>query len=122
MKEFIEKLINELEKLEEHCLYMNNWQGQTAICDAIEIVNQLAEEYGKDTNVRSNDWIPCKVGDTVYTVCAWGIESGVVGSIEIFSSMILVNNTHGALMGEVKNIYLTREEAERVYEQKGKEI
>ena len=45
MKEFIDKLINELEKLGEHCLYMNNWQGNTAICDAIEIVNQLAEEY-----------------------------------------------------------------------------
>lgn len=45
MKEFIDKLINELEKLGEYCLYMNNWQGQTAICDAIEIVNELAEEY-----------------------------------------------------------------------------
>lgn len=52
MKEFIDKLINELEKLGEHCLYMNNWQGQTAICDAIEIVNELAEEY-------NGGWIPC---------------------------------------------------------------
>ena len=52
MKEFIDKLINELEKLGEHCLYMNNWQGQTAICDAIEIATELAEEY-------KGGWIPC---------------------------------------------------------------
>ena len=57
MKEFIDKLINELEKLGEHCLYMNNWQGQTAICDAIEIVNQLAEEY--KVSEMPTGWIPC---------------------------------------------------------------
>ena len=64
MKEFIDKLINELEKLGEHCLYMNNWQGQTAICDAIEIVNELAEEFATDINVGTKvsemptGWIP----------------------------------------------------------------
>lgn len=57
--------------------------------------------------------LPCKVGDTVYTVCAWGIESGVVGSIEIISDRIFVNNTHGEMIGEAHNIFLTQAEAEQ---------
>ena len=80
MKEFIEKLIGRLEEEKEqykrargntHCVIT-----ETSECDScradhylyarlrcidrtIEIVNQLAEEYGKDKNVRSNGWIPC---------------------------------------------------------------
>lgn len=57
--------------------------------------------------------LPCKVGDTVYTACAWGIESGVVGSIEIISDRIFVNNTHGEMIGEAHNIFLTQAEAEQ---------
>lgn len=56
--------------------------------------------------------LPCKVGDTVYTPCAWGIESGVVGSIEIISDRVFVNNEHHSMIGEAHNIYLTKEEAE----------
>lgn len=56
--------------------------------------------------------LPCAVGDTVYTACSWGIESGVVGSIEIISGRIFVNNTRGQMIGEARNIFLTREEAE----------
>lgn len=57
--------------------------------------------------------LPCKVGDTVYTACSWGIESGVVGSIEIISDRVFVNNIHGAMIGEAHNIFLTKEEAEQ---------
>lgn len=56
--------------------------------------------------------LPCAAGDTVYTACSWGIESGVVGSIEIISDRIFVNNTRGQMIGEARNIFLTREEAE----------
>lgn len=56
--------------------------------------------------------LPCAVGDTVYTACSWGIESGIVGSIEIISDRIFVNNTRGQMIGEARNIFLTREEAE----------
>ena len=56
--------------------------------------------------------LPCKVGDTVYTACSWGIESGVVGSIEIMQDRIFINNIHGQMIGEAKNIFLTKEEAE----------
>ena len=56
--------------------------------------------------------LPCAVGDTVYTDCSWGIESGIVGSIEIISDRIFVNNTRGQMIGEARNIFLTREEAE----------
>lgn len=45
MTEFVEKLIERLEEIEEHCLDMHNWQGQSAIVEAKEIVNELAEEY-----------------------------------------------------------------------------
>lgn len=56
--------------------------------------------------------IPCKVGDTVYTACSWGIETGVVGSIEIMKDHIFVNNIHGEMIGKADNIFLTREKAE----------
>ena len=56
--------------------------------------------------------LPCAVGDTVYTDCSWGIESGIVGSIEIISDRIFVNNTRGQMIGGARNIFLTREEAE----------
>ena len=29
-----------MEKIEQHCLDMSDWQGQSVICDAIEIVKQ----------------------------------------------------------------------------------
>ena len=29
-----------------------------AFVEAISIVQEVAKEYGKDTNVRSNEWIP----------------------------------------------------------------
>ena len=57
--------------------------------------------------------LPCKVGDTVYTACSWGIESGVVGSIEIIGDMIFVNNPYRAMIGQAHNIFLTKEEAEQ---------
>lgn len=62
--------------------------------------------------------LPCKIGDTVYTVCDWGIESGVVGSIEIIANRIFVNNIYGAMIAEAHNIFLTREEAERALAEK----
>ena len=36
----VDKVVEELEKIEQHCLDMSDWQGQSAICDAIEIVKQ----------------------------------------------------------------------------------
>jgi hypothetical protein len=57
--------------------------------------------------------LPCKVGDTVYTPCSWGIEYGVVGSIEVFSDRIFVNNIHGSMIGEAKSVFLTKAEAEQ---------
>ena len=36
----IDKVVEELEKIEQHCLDMSDCQGQSAICDAIEIVKQ----------------------------------------------------------------------------------
>lgn len=36
----VDKVVEELEKIEQHCLDMSDWQGQSVICDAIEIVKQ----------------------------------------------------------------------------------
>ncbi len=57
--------------------------------------------------------LPCKVGDTVYTACSWGIEIGVVGSIQLISDRVFVNNIQGAMIGEAHNIFLTKAEAEQ---------
>ena len=65
--------------------------------------------------------LPCKIGDTVYTACSWGIESGVVGSIEIIGDMIFVNNPYRAMIGQAHNIFLAKEEAEQVLTRMEKE-
>ena len=36
----IDKIVEESETIDQHCLDMSDWQGQSAICDAIEIVKQ----------------------------------------------------------------------------------
>ena len=52
MKEFIDKLIERLEEVEEDCLGMQDWRGQSTIEYVIEIIKSLAEEY-------KGGWIPC---------------------------------------------------------------
>lgn len=69
MKEFIDKLIGRLEELKDTdvCSYSACTHEDCADCvqfsipqRAIEIVNELAEEFATDINVVSNNgWIPC---------------------------------------------------------------
>lgn len=61
MKEAFEKIIERLEEKLKEPLYQHEGEDYfIGISEAFEIVNQVADEYGKDTNVRSNDgWIPC---------------------------------------------------------------
>lgn len=108
---------NDMEKLwYEECEKCEEWKGYRTHCcnicmkpfDAMDEFNEYKRLEEQGLLLR----LPCKVGDTVYTACSWGIESGVVGGIEIISDMIFVNNIHGAMIGEVHNIFLTREEAE----------
>lgn len=75
-------------------------------------LNKLAE-YEDLEEQRRLLKLPCAVGDTVYTACSWGIESGVVGSIKIISDRIFVNNIQGQMIGEAGNIFLTKSAAER---------
>lgn len=86
--------------------------GCTKGCHILKMYRKLAEyedleEQGKLLK------LPCAVGDTVYTACSWGIESGVVGSVEIISDRIFVNNIHGQMIGEAGNIFLTKSAAEQ---------
>ena len=76
MKEFVEKLISRLEeelkitrKMQTTQCEGNNGYGTplqsklsgeiSALLKVENIVNQLAEGYGKDINVTTNGWIPC---------------------------------------------------------------
>lgn len=57
----------------------------------------------------------------VLVACLWGIETGIVGSIEIISDRIFINNVSGQMIGEANNIFLTRQEAEdKLAEMEGK--
>jgi hypothetical protein len=93
MKEFVEKLIGRLEEEKEsspcrntqckECKYTNQcYEGEmcykVCIDNIKEIVNQLAEENGKDTNVTTNNgWIPCSERlpekPANYLVCSKGV-------------------------------------------------
>ena len=59
----VDKIVEELEKIEQHCLDMSDWQGQSAICDAIEIV----KHGGVSDDVC--EWKRDDMCDTVYKVC-----------------------------------------------------
>lgn len=54
MQKAFEKIVQRLEEAVEHCLYMHDWQGQSAYEDAIEIVNQVAEEYSRTAHYGCN--------------------------------------------------------------------
>lgn len=47
MQEIFEKIIERLRENEQEKIRMYEWEGQSAILEAIEIVNQVAEEYDK---------------------------------------------------------------------------
>lgn len=60
----INRILERLEEPKNYSLMRSDdddyYDGKaTAYEHAIEIVQEVAKEYGKDTNVRSNVWIPC---------------------------------------------------------------
>lgn len=42
----VDNVVKELIKIEEHCLDMNDWKGQSAVFDAIEIVKAGVDNDG----------------------------------------------------------------------------
>lgn len=72
MKEFVEKLIGRLEEQKSDWNYDYN----VPINDAIEIVNQLAEEY-------NNGWIPCEkeLPETNESVLCWAKSTARGGDV-----------------------------------------
>lgn len=90
--------------------------GFSSKCDKCGFQDRVCDKLGEYEDLEDNGLLlrlPCKVGDTVYTACSWGIESGIVGSIEIISDRIYINNIHGEMIGESHNIFLTQEQAEQ---------
>ena len=62
MKSVFDKIIEKLEEKQDIFLYEDSDYGEgkyNAFDEAIEIVKQEAEKFGRDTNVGSNGWIPC---------------------------------------------------------------
>lgn len=60
MKEAFEKIIERLEEREVQAFASAGGTAYNAYRNAIKIVNQVAEKFGGDINVGSNDgWIPC---------------------------------------------------------------
>ena len=60
MKEAFEKIIERLEEREVQAFASAGGTAYNAYRNAIEIVNQVAEEYATEINVGNNDgWIPC---------------------------------------------------------------
>lgn len=61
----IEKILSEIQKLilqnEEgaNACYPSAMARESAYYECKEIVQKVAKEYGKETNVRSNGWVPC---------------------------------------------------------------
>lgn len=48
VKEFAEAVLKELDLIEEHCLDMHNWQGQSAVCECTErLKDKFKELYGE---------------------------------------------------------------------------
>ena len=93
MQAAFEKIIEKLEVAGKTELIANGGRcnGKTlalgytkGISDAIEIVKQEAEQFGRDTNVLSNGWIPCSellpaYGQTVLaSVCAEDAEWKII--------------------------------------------
>ena len=72
----IDKVVEELEKREEHYVEMLDWQGQSAICDAIEIVKHgdVSDDVceWKSTQIN-NEWKPSCEPNSTYNVfgVAW---------------------------------------------------
>lgn len=104
--------------------WLLNAKGFITKDEMYKIMRHLAEKLSEYEDMEEQGKLPklpCAVGDMVYTACSWGIESGVVGSIEIISDKIFVNNVQGQMIGEARNIFLTRPKAEQALkEMKGK--
>ena len=75
MQEIFEKIKERLETNIVSGQYGNEYVESVFLNQAIEIVNQVADEYGKDINVPANDgWIPCSErlpedGDCRFYMC-----------------------------------------------------
>lgn len=51
--DILNRLKEKLEDYEDHCLEMHDWQGQTAICECEEYIDELIKEIEND-NSKSN--------------------------------------------------------------------
>lgn len=90
IKEKLEKELHLADKEKERCARENQLQFDSAkgyangIGNAIEIVNQVAEEFGNDTNVWNKDdcceWVMCDEDENVYNTACGNSEMLFDGS------------------------------------------
>ena len=67
MQKAFEKIVERLEEGAKHCLTMYDWQGQRAYWCAIEIVNQVAEQYEQE--VCEWEFYHVSAGVTFFKTC-----------------------------------------------------
>lgn len=44
VREFAERFKEKIDKIKEHCFEMHNWQGQSAVCEVEENIDELLAE------------------------------------------------------------------------------
>ena len=84
MQEVFEKIINRLSNLKSNKGFGGTIQTMYAdgmIDKAIEIVKQEAEQFGTDTNVGSNGWIPCSSG-VMPRANGWYLVTNHIGVVQ----------------------------------------
>ena len=99
------------EQIPEECHYPEK---------AITLTDESVDEWNQYKSAKEQGKLfilSCKKGDTVYTPCAWGIESDVVGSVEYINGEVYIKNYYGGIIGAASNVFLTEDEAIRKYEE-----
>ena len=90
-----------------------------AIRDVLELMKEFENNDSETSDLPKEDdkeqkaaqELPCKVGDTIYTACAWGVERHIVKRISIEKDKIFIYGKNGVLIGEGDKIFLNEEQA-----------
>lgn len=62
--------------------------------------------------------LPFKIGQTVYTVCAWGVEEREIVYYEIHKDVIYAYGDYETLISSIDNLYESYDEAYEIWKKK----
>ena len=55
--------------------------------------------------------VPYDIGTEVYYVCAWGVESGVIGHYTVLSDVIYAHDKDDCLLGSIEELHNNYDDA-----------